>query len=295
MTKRILTLALGVAVIAVLMAPAVFASNMGFKLERQLTNLANSRNLYIVSLPFFRSYEDLGSFAGAGAPPGPPDGMVTAVDVLMDWFTNGDGSCDGGWECDGEITLQNFEADPALNSEQLPTDLTISFSQLTQEMSLIGTDYPVGHDTAPGRADEKPRGYTSIIAAGDFPSITVGSHDPEWGNGTWAIQQFAGSRNLHFYGLPYHTTFTTASELLTAAYNVVEDTEEITLQTFDPDPNSNDQQLFTDCTVRPNFPPDGTPNFQACSDFPLVPGQGYNLIVAAAGADGQVDVPLTHY
>lgn len=297
MTKRILTIALGVAVLAVLVAPAAFASNMGFKLERQLTNIASSRNLYIVSLPYFRSYEDLGSFGGNGQPFGPPDGVVTAVDVLLDWFTNGDGSCDGGFECEGEVTLQNFEADPALNPEQLPTDLTISKNFLG-EVQFVGTDYDIGHDTSPGRADEKPRGYVAIVAAGDFPTITVGSHDPDFGNGSWTVTEFSGSRNLHFFSLPYHTTFTTAQELLTAMWDATNGDEEITLQTFDPDPTTNDLQLFTDCTVRCAFPCGSPPAPEfICpdGDFSLLPGQGYNLIVASGGADGMVNIPLSHY
>jgi hypothetical protein len=278
-----------------MIAPPALASNMGFKLERQLTNIQNSRNLYIVSLPYFRSYEDLGSFAGNGMPFGPPDGAVTAVDVLLDWFTNGDGTCDGGFECDGEITLQNFEADPAINDVQLPTDLTISMNFL-DEVQFVGTDYDIGHDTSPGRVDEQPRGYVAIVAAGDFATITVGSHNPDFGNGQWVLSELTNSRNLHFYSLPYHTTFTTASELLTAMWDGSEPAfmqDEITLQTFDPDPTNNPGQLPTDCTIVGDF--GGNPDLASCTDFPLVPGQGYAIIVASGGADGVISTPLSHY
>jgi hypothetical protein len=213
----------------------------------------------------------------------------------MDWFTNGDGTCDGGFECDGEITLQTFEADPAMNPEQLPVSLTISKNFL-DEIQFVGTDYDIGHDTAPGRADEKPRGYLAIIAAGDFPTTTVGSHDPVFGGGQWIITEFSPSRNLHFFSLPYHTTFTTASELLTAMWDSGEPAfsqDEITLSTFDPDPGSNPAQINTDCTALGDF--GGNLDLTACVDFPLVPGQGYAIIVATGGANGIVTNPLSHY
>lgn len=316
MTKRILTVALGVAIVATMVAPAAFASNMGFKLEREFDTVdpVLSKGLYYVSFPFFRSFEDLGQTTAGSIQT--PDNFVTAADVLLDWFTNGDGCCPGEDavdcppngdngnnfpdECAVEMSLINRIPDPAVNPDQTPVILKIK-PGLLGGIIFEGEDFNISEDPTlqdpslpASRTDEVIRGYEVLAAAGNAPSVIVGSHNPDIS--LWTVPFYPlPSQNFQAFSLPYHTTYTTADELLTAAFNDADtppDTEEFTLITFDPDPTTNPDQVATVRKIKKDFL--GNIIFEG-TNFDLVPGNGYGLLNAAAGPDGVIEIPLPHY
>jgi hypothetical protein len=301
--KRILTLTVGVAVLAALAAPMAFGSNMGFKLERPIDNIAESRSLYFVSLPFYRSFQDL---AGDQSNPRTPNGVIDSSDVLLDWFTNGDGFCPGEAgdngnnfpsECGGVITLFTFNADPAVNPGQTFTFQTIR-TDLSGNPIFTSDGFTIQDPTDPNGTGETQQGYMAQAVSGQFPTITVGSHNP--GLTEWVLTEFDPSRNLNIYSLPYHTTWTTSRELLTDVWDATETSKEIiTLFGFDPDPATNPGQVFTTQTARADlggnliFAPDSGLD---CGDgFCLTPGNGYMVQVVSGGDDGTVTVPQPHY
>ena len=304
--KRFLTIACGVAVLAALAAPMAYGSNMGFKLERPANNVQDSRSLYFISLPFYRSFQDL---AGDSTAAQTPNGHVDSADLLLDWFTNGDGCCPGQTsctdngnnfpdECSGVITLFTFWPDPAVNPSQLFTTQTIR-TNLQGEPTLIGENFTIQDPSDPNSdAAMVPQGYMAQAVSGEFPTITVGSHNPDVT--TWVLQEFAGSRNLNIYSLPYHTTFTQSDELLTAIWDDTEAAKEVlTIFTFDPSPATNPTMTFTTQTIRPDLSGNATyipaSGLSCGTGFCLTPGNGYMIQVVGGGTDGNVTVPQPHY
>jgi len=311
MVKRLLTVAVAAAVVLALVAPMAHASNMGFKLERPFEKpQPESLAIYYVSFPFYRSFQDFGSQAD----PRTPDGQITAVDVLIDWFTNGDGCCPGetcdngnGFpdECggtaapfDAAIQIGTMEADPVINPSQAILNLKIQRPPVGGFISFSGLDFSIGDATAPGRADETRRGYQVEVTKGLFPAIIVGSHNPD--TVEWLVQGYdplTGSLNINYFSLPYHTTFTTAEEFLVAAWDALAEDEQIQLVTFDPDFLTNPAQALLNKKIQP-APVGGGYTFSppaGQNNFALVPGNGYRLEIVAAGGDDIVTVPLSHY
>jgi hypothetical protein len=309
MVKRLLTSAVAAAVVLALVAPMAHASNMGFKLERPLEKpQPESLAIYFVSFPFYRSFQDFGSQSDWQT----PDGVITAADVLIDWFTNGDGCCPGD-ACDngnnfpdecgqgtsaGAIQIGMMNPDPVANPSQSIQNLSILPAPIGGGLIFSGQDFPIGDPTDPGRADEIIRGYQVEIPFGLYPVIIVGSHNPDVV--TWDIGGFdpaTGSLNINHFSLPYHTTFTTAEELLEATWDATNEDEQIIISDFDPDTGTNAAQLRMNKSILPApvgggfifSPPAGQNNFA------LVPGNGYEITIAAAGADMVVQMPLSHY
>jgi hypothetical protein len=287
-------------------APAQ-ASNLGFKLDKVAEKpQPDSLAIYFVSFPFHRSFTDFGSQAD----PRTPDGQVTAVDVLIDWYTGGDGccpgeACDNGVnfpdECGGStgssLIFGKMDPDPVVNPAQSMQNISILPSPIGGFPIISGTDFSIGDPSAPGRPDEVIRGYQLEVSGGTWPFVIVGSHDPSITE--WVIPWYApatGSLNINQFSMPYHTTFTTAEELLVAMWNAAAEDEQILISDFDPSPVTNPEQLRINKSISPS--PIGGYVFSprpGVNNFPLIPGNGYEITVINGGTDDVVVMPLSHY
>lgn len=275
--------AFAVAVIGMLVAPLAFGSNMGFKLERNLDLVPGGLSYYVMSFPFYRSVQDL---YHSGNDDFGSDGSVMSDDVLADWFTNGDGSCDGGWECDGSISLLRFVNDPQAGGDfNKWVGQTIAWNTFLNKPQVSGTPFDIDNAGDPGK------GYLVQIPSGtSFPVVIVGSHNPSVTEFVMTFEN--GALNKHPFSLPYHTTFTDSQQLLDAI--PAPDFENgISLLRFINDPADGQFNQWVGQTVVWNtFLQEkqfsGTP-------FPLVPGDGYLFILNAEPANTTASVPLPHY
>jgi hypothetical protein len=270
---------------------------------RDIDKVEHSRSIYFVSFPFNRGFLDLSGGPGAERQ---PDGIVDSADVLVDWFTGGDGLCPGepgnspGFpdECGGILTLFTFEADSGVNTDQTFRGQTIRRGW-SRRVMLLGESFSIEDPSDPKSVDEPPQGYIAVPARGRFPTVTTGSHDPAWGGGVWELPEYWHSRNLHIFSLPWETVYGKSCNLLLDIFDEPEHQEVITLLTFDPDPASNPEQIITAQTIFPCVDIGGTPgcipdNGFDCGDgFCLRPGHGYMIQIRSAGSDGIVRVPLT--
>lgn len=287
MRKTAIQVALVVAGLGLLFAPALFGSNMGFKLERNLNQVAGSQSFYIMSFPFYRSFNDLWNTGGGVLG---TDGAVQSDDVLADWFTNGDGACDGGWECVGGITLMYFDNTcPGATCNQFVFQ-TIAPDPFTSAPAITGVPFQV-LDTA--GADPTQGFLAQIIDSGAFPVIIVGSENPDVVQ--VRVDRVTGSQSFFPFSMLYHTTWTTSADVLQAAWDGQDDLAEcpliFTIMDFDNNcpasPTCNQfvfqsiaEDPFTNCLASTT----GTP-------FNLVPGNGYMFQLSASGSD----IALPHY
>jgi hypothetical protein len=277
--------AIAVAVVGLLVAPLAFGSNMGFQLERNLDLVPGGLSYYVMSFPFYRSQQDLWD-TGGGAPG--TDGMIMSDDVLTDWFTNGDGSCDGGWECDGSISLLRFVNDPAAGGDfNQWVGQTIAFNQFTSQLQMSGTAFDITNAADPGK------GYLVQIPSGtSFPVVIVGSHNPSVTEHVMVFE--TGALNKHPFSLPYHTTFTDSEQLL----DTIPDPDfkkGVSLLRFINDPADGQFNQWVGQTVAFNeFTQEKVISGTA---FPLVPGDGYLFVLNAEPETpgGTVSTPLPHY
>jgi hypothetical protein len=275
--------AVAVAVVGLLVAPLAFGSNMGFKLERNLDLVPGGLSYYVMSFPYYRSFADgwdtMANDFGQ-------DTNVMSDDVLADWFTGGDGTCDGGWECDGSISLLRFVNDPAAGGDfNQWVGQTIAFNQVTQELQMSGTAFDITNAADPGK------GYLVQIPSGtSFPVVIVGSHNPSV---TEFIMTFEnGALNKHPFSLPYHTTFTDSQQLL----DTIPDPDfrsGVSLLRFINDPADGQFNQWVGQTVAWN---DFTQQkVFSGNPFPMVPGDGYLFVLNGEPPNTTAVVPLPHY
>jgi hypothetical protein len=136
------------------------------------------------------------------------------------------------------------------------------------------------------------------VPEGDFPTVIVGSHNPDVT--VYPITRVTGAQSFFPFSLPYHTTKVTSDEILQDAWDNRDD------QT--PEPDCSDQLKLTilDFGLDPGDPTtfnqfygqtiEGDP-FNSCAPsmtgtpFNLVPGNGYTFQVIADGTQ----LPIPHY
>jgi hypothetical protein len=279
MCKRVFLYAL--LILLVFGISAALASNMAFKLQRDLAVVPGGLSYYLMSLPYHRSFADLwnsqtGEFG--------QDSLVDSADVLATWFTDGDGSCDGAWECDGSISLLYFvndPTDPDLNRWKGQTIAGTPFG-----VSLSGEPFDILNAGDPGR------GYLVQVPSGtSFPIFIVGSHDP-------LVTEFvmtyeAGALNKHPYSLPYHTVHADSQELLDSIPDP-DYRNGVSLLRFINDPADSQFNRWVGQTVL--WSPFGGKQFSG-TPFPLEPGHGYllELISEPETPGGTVAVPGPHF
>jgi len=299
MRKTAIQVALVVAGLGLLFAPSLFGSNMGFKLERNLNQVAGSQSFYVMSFPFYRSFNDLWETGvGLGT-----DGLVQSDDVLADWFTNGDGSCDGGWECVGAITLMYFDNNcPGGTCNQFVFQTIGPDAFPPYAPVMTGVPFPV-MDTA---GAEPRQGFVAQITAADangdgipdpgaFPVIIVGSENPDVVS--FRVDKVA-SQSFYPFSMLYHTTWTTSREVLQAAWDNQDPADtncSLSLTFMDYDNNcpaspTCNQWVFQSVTGNA-FDPCGQPPDFTGTEFNLVPGNGYMFQVVTSWSD----IPLPHY
>jgi hypothetical protein len=238
---------------------------------------------YVMSFPYYRSFAD-GWHSGNND--FGQDTNVMSDDVLADWFTGGDFSCDGGWECDGSISLLYFNNDPAAGTDfNKWVGQTIAWNAFQGKAVISGTAFDIDNAAAPGK------GYLVQIPSGtQFPVVIVGSHNPDVTDFVMTFE--TGALNKHPFSLPYHTTFTDSQELLDAI--PAPDFENgISLLRFINDPADGQFNQWVGQTVVWNqFL--GEKQFSG-TPFPLVPGDGYLFILNAEPANVTAAIPLPHY
>lgn len=273
--------AVAVAVVGLLVAPLAFGSNMGFKLERNLDLVPGGLSYYSMSFPFYRSFGDLWD---SGANDFGSDAAVMSDDVLADWFTGGDGTCDGGWECDGSISLLRFVNDPGTDLNKW-VGQTIAYNVFQQKAVMSGTAFDIDNAADPGK------GFLVQIPSGtQFPVVIVGSHNPD--ETDFVMTFMTGALNKHPFSLPYHTTYSDSEQLLDGIPDP-DFKKGISLLRFINDPADGQFNQWVGQTVAWNdFTMEkvfsGTP-------FPLVPGDGYLFVLNAEPENVAAAVPLPHY
>jgi hypothetical protein len=209
-------------------------------------------------------------------------------DVLADWFTGGDFSCDGGWECDGSISLLRFVNDPAAGGDfNKWVGQTIAWNAFQMKAVISGTAFDIDNAAEPGM------GFLVQIPSGtSFPIVIVGSHNPVASQSGFTMTYETGALNKHPFSLPYHTTFADSFELLD---NIpAPDFENgISLLRFINDPADGQFNQWVGQTVTWNpflmeKQISGTP-------FQLVPGDGYLFVLNAEPPNTAAVIPLPHY
>jgi hypothetical protein len=276
-------LLLSAAVAGVLAATAASGSNMGFRLERDLEFVRDGVSYYLISLPFNRAFADLWDM---GANDFGQDQVVDSADVLADWYTGGDGSCDGGWECDGIISLLYFVNDPGDPNFNRWVGQTLAYNPFTSH-TMSGTPFDIENATDPAR------GYLVQVPAGTtFPVVIHGSHDPDVTE--FVMTHVPGGLNKHVLSLPYHTTYQDSIELLDSI-PAPDYWNGVSILRFVNDPSHPQFNQWVGQTIAWN-------EFLAMKQvsgapFPLVPGEGYMLTLFSEPPTpgGTVVVPLPHY
>jgi hypothetical protein len=202
-------LALSVAGGVYLAAAPAQASNMGFKLERNLraerddVSARAFQNLYYVSFPLFNGLDpDLANSADAsqnkcvgdpGLPPGPltGDGILNADDALCDLWTS-------------RLGLMTFSRWVNNECRSDSRSANINFANQVQFSGLftIPLEREVGYEVVVG---SRP-GVTL-----DNRTVIVGSHDPSYPGQTLHVN----CRPQKYYlNLPYHTMYRTVDEMM---------------------------------------------------------------------------------
>lgn len=267
-----------VAAVGLLVAPLAFGSNMGFKLERNLDAVPGGLSYYVASFPFYRSFQDLWHTANRAFG---QDGITQSDDVLADWFTNGDGVCDGT-ECTGSFSMLKFNNDTASPAFNRWDGQTIAKNPLGNVV-ISGTAYDITNTADPGR------GYLVQVLSGQFPVIIVGSENPDVT--VYDMAYVAGALNYFPFSHLYHSTYVTSADLLNAIPDP--DWEKgVSILYFQN--NSTDAQFnrWVGQTVTKN--PLGN-KVVSGTPFNLVPGDGYLFQLPSAPTDGTVTIPLPHY
>jgi hypothetical protein len=269
---------LAAVMLALVAVPAARASNMMFKAERELVKIEGSQSYYYISFPFFRSSGDLWNTQEARLDPGPGgDDGVLSDDVLADWYTNGDGSCEPG-ECEGIVSLLRFNRGTNQWEGQ-----TILRNPFTLEIEITGAPFDVD--------DDPPEGHLAQVVEGEFQVEIVGSENPFVLD--WHLVTEPGKANYYPFSLPYHTIWQTSDDLLDAAWEGRDDSQCFTLVVarFDNATNEHIERKVEDddcpdclagATCQPVF--SGTA-------FPLDPPEGYRLQIEK----GSTWLPIPHY
>jgi hypothetical protein len=299
-------LALSVAGGVYLAAAPAQASNMGFKLERNLrmerddVSARAFQNLYFVSFPLFNGLDpDLANTADpsankcvgdVGPPIGPAtgDGLLNADDAICDLWTSRRGLMSFSRFVNNECRLDSRSAN-------------ITFTGAIQFSGLFTTplEREVGYQVVVGA----PAGVTL-----DNRVVIVGSHDPSYPGQTIHVN----CRPQQYYlNLAYHTMYRTADEVfcgleitdwtpdpgdghpLTCPRGVYDTTVlqapyKIDLLTFDNvedfdgPAGRNTDNTFINRSITINFT--GARVFTG-DDFRLIPGDAYILNVPQTHAD----------
>jgi len=286
-----------VAAVGLLVAPLAFGSNMGFKLERTMAAVPGGLSYYPVSLPFYRSVQDLWNTAAAGFTPtaGTDNGVgeMWSDDLLADWWTNGDGTCDGSFpsECVGSITILRFinlSADPGFNTWK---GQTIARNPITGNPVMSGVRFDVVNDPATD-PDGPGQGFLVTIPNGSFPVIIVGSENPDVP--TYVMPFVAGGLNKHPYSHLYHSTYVTSQDLLTDLATATGSWEGgVSILDFINDSADPAFNTWKGQTIAKN-PITGNPTYSG-TPFNLVPGNGYVFVLNGAPPAGSTTISLPHY
>lgn len=270
-----------VAAVGLLVAPLAFGSNMGFKLERNLDAVPGGLSYYVASFPFYRSFQDLWHSANRtfGA-----DGQIMSDDVLADWMTNGDGTCDGSFpsECNGSFSMLKFNNNPASPAFNRWDGQSIAKNPLGN-IVISGTAYDITNTTDPGT------GFLVQVLTGAFPVIIVGSENPDVT--VYDMPYTAGALNYFPFSHLYHSTYVTSADLLNAIPDP--DWEKgVAILRFINDSADPAFNRWAGQTVTKN--PLGNKVLSG-TPFNLVPGDGYLFQLPGAPTDGTVTIPLPHY
>ena len=179
-------------------SPPTPDSNIGFKLERTFEATPGHKAHYLVSVPSFFGLTDVADPAApdpCDPPGGVGDGLVTADDILCDWWTSRQGG------------MAVSRLDHATQQWQVRT---IFLDAATGDVVLAG-DW-----TAPLVGGEAYALSVSLPGIGGVqnPVIIVGSHDPgrPCQDDVDVPPGFASAETLLSY--PYHGMYQFADELL---------------------------------------------------------------------------------
>jgi len=287
-----------------LVASPVQASNMGFKLERELKvvrendndNRTNWGNTYIVAFPKFNGLGDVANSSptspankcvGDTGGPAAGDGIIELTDAVCDLWTSRN--------IRGSFAIYQFQRDTCIFKAR-----TAAFDP------FAGVTFGGDSDVTMTGPNERDTSYqvtvASNVTAPPLPqnrAVIVGSHDPSFTGRQ--IRQPVPDCNprVDFIAPDYHTMYTKAAEILcglegidwvdttpadgfpdTCTEGIFDGTRAIQVLTFD---NVNDDSLLTldnswtfMSAVFVSFPPPGRITFGG-SNFDLVPGDGYKV------------------